>query len=309
VDKAIDKKFKKNDEAIQAKQELGQWLKKCRGDRPQKDISKHFLSKTGGVTGCVANWELGFNLPTWEIWIKLKDLLLLDDRFDYLIEGRPSNFIEAEREVIGKGFRIDRHTSAVPYGSGTPEGDYDITAPSTDAAKQWSGYGTSLKPAVECWWLFRKPLEEKTIAENVLRWSTGAINIDACRVATNERAQKVIPLPKENHIYGDYATRSGYNGSGATSNLGRFPANFILSYPEDSYDAQGRLLPNPAKDAVLAMFPETKSGDMKPHKNKQSEYVQLHSEFRDINFKGDSGSAARFSSNVHSLKKIIIMIR
>lgn len=62
-----------------------------------------------------------------------------------------------------------------------------ITAPATPEAQQWQGYGTALKPAVECWWLCRKPLSESSIAANVLRWSTGAINIDACRVgAENE---------------------------------------------------------------------------------------------------------------------------
>ncbi|GAH40521.1 unnamed protein product, partial [marine sediment metagenome] len=86
VGKAIDKKADVDIEAIQAKKAVGEWLKEKRGNRPQKEISKHFLSKTGGLTGCVANWELGFNLPTWEIWLKLKAILELDDRFDYLIE-------------------------------------------------------------------------------------------------------------------------------------------------------------------------------------------------------------------------------
>lgn len=56
-----------------------------------------------------------------------------------------------------------------------------ITAPATDEAKQWDGWGTALKPAHEPIVLARKPLEG-TVAENVLKWGVGGLNIDACRV-------------------------------------------------------------------------------------------------------------------------------
>ena len=52
----------------------------------------------------------------------------------------------------------------------------------TDEAKQWEGWGTGLKPASENWILCRKPLSEKTIADNVLKWGTGGINIDKSRI-------------------------------------------------------------------------------------------------------------------------------
>lgn len=57
----------------------------------------------------------------------------------------------------------------------------DITAPSTDQACQWQGWGTALKPACEPWVLARKPLIG-TVAENVLTHGTGGLNIDGCRV-------------------------------------------------------------------------------------------------------------------------------
>lgn len=57
IGKQIDKMAYKNKEVIIAKKELGKWLKEKRGDKPQKEIAKYFLSKTGGLTGCVANWE------------------------------------------------------------------------------------------------------------------------------------------------------------------------------------------------------------------------------------------------------------
>lgn len=59
--------------------------------------------------------------------------------------------------------------------------------PTTDQAKQWNGWGTLLKPAIEHWWLVRKPLSEKTVAENVLKWGTGALNIGDCRIPVHQK--------------------------------------------------------------------------------------------------------------------------
>ena len=56
------------------------------------------------------------------------------------------------------------------------------TEPATNEAKQWDGWGTALKPAREDWLLLRKPLGEKTIAANVLKYGAGAINIDKTKV-------------------------------------------------------------------------------------------------------------------------------
>jgi len=71
-----------------------------------------------------------------------------------------------------------------------------ITKPESEEAKQWEGWGTSLKPATEPIILARKPFKT-TVANNVLEWGTGAINIDGCRVCPSE------------------------------GSLGRWPANFI----------------------------------------------------------------------------------
>jgi hypothetical protein len=62
-----------------------------------------------------------------------------------------------------------------------------VTAPATDAAREWEGWGTALKPATEPICLARKPLSEKSIAANVLKWGTGALNIDGCRIGTPMR--------------------------------------------------------------------------------------------------------------------------
>ncbi len=54
--------------------------------------------------------------------------------------------------------------------------------PVSNEAKKWFGWGTALRPSMECWWLARKPLKEKTVAKQVLATGTGALNIDACKI-------------------------------------------------------------------------------------------------------------------------------
>lgn len=133
----------------------------------------------------------------------------------------------------------DCHVPGTFTASGTRT--LDITAPVTDAAKQWNGWGTALKPAWEPIILARKPVEG-TVAENVQKWGTGAINIDACRVpTTKEEHQKLNDGRKSNRTIraGDVAKGFGMKPEGlratTQSTLGRFPANLILSYPDDEY--------------------------------------------------------------------------
>ncbi|MEM4066824.1 MAG: DNA methyltransferase, partial [Candidatus Micrarchaeaceae archaeon] len=73
------------------------------------------------------------------------------------------------------------------YGNGNGLGAQPVSfkkEPVTEQAKQWQGFGTALKPAVELWLIARKPLSEKNIASNVLAWGTGALNISACKIET-----------------------------------------------------------------------------------------------------------------------------
>ena len=86
-----------------------------------------------------------------------------------------------DREVIGeRKQRANSSNSSIPMNASISNVEH-ITAPSTEEAKQWSGWGTALKPAVEPAVLARKPLSEKTVALNVLKWGTGGLNIDRSR--------------------------------------------------------------------------------------------------------------------------------
>jgi len=230
ISKAIDKRAEKNLKVIEEKRKLGEWLKE---KRIEKCINQKELCELGGFYdkinhgGAVTNWEKGYNLPTWNIWIKLKDILDLDDRYDHLIEGRPKNYIEAEREVIGK------HNAPAKeiYQSGELSKDVDITLPATPEAKQWAGWGTALKPACEPIVVARKPLSESTVAENVLKWGTGGIDIDGGRIGTSDNLNGGGYNPKGTSKKvlsnaSSYATIVIYNEF--VQPQGRFPANVIL---------------------------------------------------------------------------------
>lgn len=118
-------------------------------------------------------------------------------------------------EVYGKGF-----------GNAAGAGVSDITAPATEAAKQWAGWGTALKPASEHWILVRKPCSEKTVAANVLKWGVGGINIDGSRIEGEKRnpgfAASLGEIDTSGSLSGAKTPRSNEQVAG------RFPANLVL---------------------------------------------------------------------------------
>ena len=145
----------------------------------------------------------------------------------------------AEREVVGK------HKTDMGGLGGERLGQAggNITAPSTYAAKQWQGWGTALKPALEPITVARKPLVG-TVAENVLQYGTGAINVDGGRIG---RANDDVSgwsqsgsKASENRAMsgGNYARTAKPDASG------RWPANFIHDGSEE----------------VVELFPQSNGG-------------------------------------------------
>jgi DNA modification methylase len=127
-----------------------------------------------------------------------------------------------------------------------------ITKPATKEAERWSGFGTALKPAIEPALLARKPLEKGlTIAQNILKHGTGALNIDGCRFGYGDpcwvgdsTAPPSVPQP----IFKDQPARtygygSGFGRAGEYSrpnDLGRWPANlYQCSKPSTKEREQG----------------------------------------------------------------------
>lgn len=199
--------------------------------------------------------------------------------------------------VIGKATSWNRPNNEDGHRTrmNTSPGQYDIKELSPEA-KGWEGWGTALKPAHEPIVLARKPLVG-TVAENVLRFGVGGLNIDGCRVATDE---KFVDLPNRAWVNADglsYA-ESNHNhrdGSNAVAveklnNLGRWPANLI----------------HDGSDEVLELFPETAGGARPAKANKPTgQHYEggwgTIAEGERINF--PAGSAARFFYCAKASKK------
>jgi len=180
VSKAIDKR---RDWSLVER--LSGEIKRARGEAGLSltEIGQAMLAATDGAYG---KWyhrgghmffETGRSLPTRPEWAQLRLVLPIVDEFAQVYDA-------AEREVIGSDTkaRSEAGASALPtLGAATKYETWDLTAPATDAAKRWQGWGTALKPASEPIVVARKPLTG-TVAANVLAHGTGALNIDACRV-------------------------------------------------------------------------------------------------------------------------------
>jgi len=146
----------------------------------------------------------------------------------------------AEREVVGEYDRRGQHDGCNRKSDSGGEHEMRahveakvlITAPATDAARQWQGWGTALKPALEPITLARKPLEN-TVAENVLEHGTGGLNIDGCRVENPDYNQAAVQRCKTAQS-GDTVTLNIPGHEQPTYNEGgRWPANLIHDGSEE----------------------------------------------------------------------------
>lgn len=162
------------------------------------------------------------------------------------------------------------------YGSGFPK--------SHNLKDDWEGWGTALKPALEPITVARKPFKG-TVAANVLEYGTGAINIDGCRVPfAGEQDERES---KQKNKHGDF-------GSGPMSNkvFGEYKKD------RDNYDPTGRWPANlihDGSDEVLAGFPVTTSGSVKPYERaNRGGWSGPTPEASTFERAGDTGSAARF---------------
>ena len=205
----------------------------------------------------------------------------------------PEQWGAIEREVVGQ-----RTTGIGTGGGSTPimgDGNRDVTAPATEAARQWQGWGTALKPALEPITVARKPLIG-TVAANVLAHGTGALNIDGCRVETDDKlggghsskGQQMTgglerPWMKDPDAVAANAKRS-LQAVVKAEELGRWPANLIHDGSEE----------------VLATFPQevTKSTGGKNSNGGMGKRVlgsyALDRTGQNAGGLGDEGTPARF---------------
>jgi site-specific DNA-methyltransferase (adenine-specific) len=201
---------------------------------------------------------------------------------------------EREEFVRNNGAGTSVSGKKTIYGSGVSKADNDTSEfIDTKGTSEWEGWGTALKPAHEPICMARKPLDRwwkikddgkkimgrvMTVAENVLKWGTGGINIDESRVGVGAK--------KWSEPKGGIWNESVDNGATLEDNpLGRFPANLIHDNSEE----------------VRECFPETKSQGhwSKTKTTGFGEFGNGSSEYLGVGEKDkEGGNASRFFKSI-----------
>ena len=294
ISKQIDKRPNRSYE------NLNLFGKKLKEQRELKGYSKNDIDKMMGTNTAYAWWEgrnyLGefkIQLPDKENYKKLKKILELNDDMDFIFE-------EAEREVIGT--KKSGGASAWINGMNNKENEeqkytgfseWEITAPATDLAKQWQGWGTALKPSFEPIIVARKPFKG-SLVDNVIEYGVGGINIDECRVEISKNDFEINTKKASKNPTGKKAANVPFVEGVATlpNELGRFPANTILTYDETDFDE------------VCGGFPYTKAGIAVRHNSGGNTFGGNNKKppMEDLGY-NDNGSASRYFYCAKASKK------
>lgn len=246
VSKGIDKQRYDRDDIYK----VTAWIREA---RDAAEIGNRDIDIAFGFAGMAGHWTSTKSqpaVPTLDQVPTLLDVLgvALDDVPDDIrqllwdLNGRKGQPGEnwAKREVVGSDTkaRSTSGLSALPtVGGKTVYQTWDITAPATDAARQWEGWGTALKPAHEPIVVARKP-PIGTVAANVLQHGTGALNIDGARIGSDGGGTHCDNRNDVGKCQGhDNAGRStsGETVHGPNTSGGRWPANVIT---DGSIDAE-----------------------------------------------------------------------
>jgi site-specific DNA-methyltransferase (adenine-specific) len=180
-----------------------------------------------------------------------------------------------ERKILGERKVPDQRSGGINSQRTAEMGVPTRMTTDTKGNSPYEGWGTALKPALEPITVARKPISEKTVAQNVLKYGTGGINIDGCRVGTETILQHGRKEKNgggwNNHWHNDLEKGKEWSG--------RFPANLI----------------HDGSDEVVGLFPESKTGSIKPYISKGSQgYNGGWNRFRNFTQEASSGSASRF---------------
>lgn len=165
-----------------------------------------------------------------------------------------------------------------------------IEISATDTAKQWDGWGTALKPAWEPIILVRKPLSELTVAANILKWGTGALNIDGSRVAVDPEVDDMLrEVHRKKRKSQTWEKGSGFknerNPRTGVPPQGRWPANVIFDE-----EAGAMLDRQSGKLTSGRLLTHHKRGG----KSKLGTFNIRDRTGESCDFGGDSGGASRF---------------
>lgn len=284
-----------------------------------RDVMKELIAQGVTVDAIVTDppYELGFMGKKWdktgvtfdpETWILA--LALLKPGGHMLAFGGTRTYHRLVCAIEDGGFDI-RDQLAWMYGTGFPKSLNvskkigERTAMQADEVKQWNGWGTALKPAWEPIVLARKPLEGP-VADNIVHYGTGAINIAGCRIATEEELRGGSG-GLLSHVRDDKSYPRGRNGEASANRryVASGGSDFAMTPWARGGDPAGRWPANvihDGSDEVLELFAGygTNKGAAAPVTNRQAHKGE--SIFRGFSgqrecgetFYADLGSAARF---------------
>lgn len=242
------------------------YLGDCREVLPLLDsVSAAVTDPPYGISFMGKRWD--YDVPSTELWALVLDRLLPGAHMLAFAGTRTQHRMAVRIEDAG--FEI-RDMLAWVYGSGFPKSldvskaidkaagverevvGVDETATATDAARQWNGWGTALKPSLEPITMARKPLGGM-VAQSVMEHGTGGLNIDGCRIPTDSAvadARRGGAGTWSSDKMAKNVYEGGYAGERVGSSpLGRWPSNFIHDGSEE----------------VVALFPDSKGqqGDLR----------------------------------------------
>jgi DNA modification methylase len=204
-----------------------------------------------------------------------------------------------------KGIKVETGTQGFSYSkeyvAGKSMGGRQISGeiPVYEINNSWEGWGTALKPAHEPICMARKPLSEKTVAENCLKYGTGGINIDESRVGTEE--MKAQTSGKTSRAYQSEETTTA--GGIGEDKIGRFPANLI----HDNSEEVRECFPNESERFFKSIIYQAKAS--KAERNKGCEEL----EDKNINERKEGGkslievSGASAKNNHPTVKPVALM--
>jgi site-specific DNA-methyltransferase (adenine-specific) len=258
---------------IETKLIHGDCLEKLK-ELPDCSVDSVVTDPPYGLSFMGKKWD--YDVPSVEVWTECLRVLKPGGHLLAFAGTRTQHRMAVRIEDAG--FEI-RDMIAWVYGSGFPK--------SHNLKGEWQGWGTALKPALEPITVARKPLWEKTVAANVLKHGTGALNVDGCRVGYDATADDTRRKPV---LSKGWCIASPTSGSMDDSALqGRWPANLI----------------HDGSDEVVGLFPVTGASKATPRNNGDFKSVAKGRDLPHVTYGHDDngGSAARFFYCAKASKK------
>jgi len=235
---------------------------------PDNSVDSIVTDPPYGISFMAKKWD--YDVPKVEVWKEAMRVLKPGGHALIACGTRTQHRMVVNIEDAG--FEIRDVVSWI-YGSGFPK-SLNIHKKDERCPEGW---GTALKPACEFFTLCRKPLSEKTVAANVLKWKTGGINIDGCRVPAEQGEYDVRHYTKEDCFQNKETKKSKFQVKPQPD--GRFPANLI----------------HDGSQQVLELFPETKPSRIGKPRGTKKKGLFANSKFNKVGKEhNDSGSASRF---------------